>query len=188
MPHSLHHVTLTTGRERASLLDEVGDDAIRLLAPLLRSVVAGEEVEVPRVRPPCTLTGAAGGDCLILTVWGPPDGEQLVPLATVGIARGPAESDRLWSLLHATAAGIATVTPGDQAPPLPWCGARLEVGLALYPEAAHWLADFERCAAWTWIERGTASPSALHPPPPSARPARSPPADTPRRAPRRRSR
>jgi hypothetical protein len=188
MPRPLHHVTLSTGDDRESPRARVGSDVIQILAPLLAAIARGEEVEVPRVEPACTMTGAAGGDCLILTVWGPPDGEQPIPLATVGIARGPAESDRLWILLHETAVGIAAVTPADQAPPLPWCGARLEVGITLYLEAAHWLGDFERCLAWTWIERGTTSPPAIRPPPPSARPTRSRAPAAPHRGPRRRRR
>jgi len=38
-------------------------------------------------------------------------------------------------------------------PQAPWCAARLETGLALYPGAAVWLGDYERLVAWAWIER-----------------------------------
>ena len=37
---------------------------------------------------------------------------------------------------------------GSEQPDQPWCAARLEPGLALDPEATHWLGAFERCLAW----------------------------------------
>jgi hypothetical protein len=185
----LHHVTLQSGHVRESPREEVRGSVIRELAPLLGRIVAGDEVAVPWVDdPPCTMTGAAAGDAAIVTVWGPPDGEDPVPLATIGVASGPAEADRLWAMLHVpyTAMLGELVTPADQPPPTPWCAARLEVGLALHPEAALFLGDLERCIAWTWIERGEPRPGRLTRPRESSRPTRARPAGQVRRAPKRR--
>jgi hypothetical protein len=115
----------------------------------------------------------------LVTVWSEHDGED-VPLATVGIAGGPRGAERLSAMLHATYVGMGDelATPADQAPPLPSCAARIEVGIAARPDAVEWLADLERCLAWTWIERGGPRSGLLRPPP-------RPPTSV-RRAPRRR--
>jgi hypothetical protein len=83
------------------------------------------------------MTGAAAGDAAVLTVWGPrveEAPEVPVPIATIGLASGPAEAERLWAMLHVPyeAQMGELVTPADQPPPLPWCAARLEVGAVVY--------------------------------------------------------
>jgi hypothetical protein len=175
----LQHVTLQTGHVRESPRSEVRESTIDALAPVLRDATRGREAVLPWIEPPCSVTGAAAGDCAIVTVWAEHEGED-VPLATIGIAAGTREADRLWAMLHATYVGMGDelATPEDQAPPFPWCAAQVEVGIAARPEAAAWLGDLERCLAWTWIERGRPRPGLLRPPP-------RPPASV-RRAPRRR--
>lgn len=174
----LHHVTLQTGHDRESPRSEVSDDVIATLAPLLRQALRGHEPEVPWVRPIHTMTGAAAGDVALITIWAPPLGEQRVPIATIGLARGPGQAERLWAMLHSTYVGMMSgddaelATPADQPPPWPWCAARLEAGLMYAPESATLLGDLERCLAWTWIERGAPRPGRLRAPAPSARPAR----------------
>jgi hypothetical protein len=175
----LHHITLQSGHVRASPRSEVRESTIDALAPILRDATEGHAPALPWVEPRCWLTGAAAGDCAIVTVWSEDEGED-VPIATIGIAAGRREAERLWAMLHATYVGMGDelATPDDQAPPLPWCAARLEVGIALRPDALEWIADAERSIAWTWIERGRPRPGLLRPPP-------RPPASV-RRAPRRR--
>lgn len=149
---TMSHITITTGHHRASPRSEVYDETLDLLEPLLRRVVAGETVAVPNVKPVCALTGAATGDALILTVWGPSTEDMgRIPLATVAVARGPDESERLWGLIHTTA--VPPIGRPGAAPTAPWCAARIDPGLAYYPEASEWLGDLERCLAWAWIER-----------------------------------
>lgn len=168
-PASIRHVHISSGHVRESPRSEVDDGVVRILAPLLARVVAGEEVDAPATGG-TTLTGAVGGDCVITAVWAPNG----APICTIGVARGPEEADRLWALLHTTAVGIEPVTPADSPPAAPWCAARLEVGIATDLEAAQWLGDFERCWAWTWIEsRGPSIRVRLaHPRQPTRRPDR----------------
>ena len=37
-------------------------------------------------------------------------------------------------------------------PEPPWCAVEIHPALALYPAAAEWLGDFERCVAWAWVD------------------------------------
>lgn len=151
----LSHITLSTGHVRQSPRSEVRQETIALLAPILRELVAGHVVDMPRVAG-YTLVGSAGGDCLLVTVCAA-DG---APVVTIASARGPRQATHLWDFLHDTAetGGLDPLDPQTirGAAPLVsrWCAARLELGLAAHPGAAGWLGDFERCVAWTWILRG----------------------------------
>lgn len=78
LPTTLHHVTLSTGHWRESPRAEVADQVVATLAPLVRAVARGEEQPVPWVDdPPCVMTGATGGACLVATVWAPPEPDGL---------------------------------------------------------------------------------------------------------------
>lgn len=114
-----------------------------MLRPLLDCMLTGEEVDVPAVTPPCTMTAAADGGMLLVTVWGPPQQGARVPIATIGVAPKSRGAERLWDALRAPAR--------TERPAAPWCAAKLWPGLALCPDAAHWLGDFERVLAWTWL-------------------------------------
>lgn len=160
---SLAHVTLQSGHVRASPRSEVEDEVVRELAPLLHRVVGGCEEPVPRVGGGYTLTGAAAGDAAIVTVWGPRVDDIPVPVLTLGIASGEAQADRLWALLHQPYEAQLgdPVTPADTPPPLPWCAARLELGAMVHVDALEWAGDFERCLAWTWVERSGRRPGRI---------------------------
>lgn len=153
----LHHVTLSTGHLRRSPRAEVAGEVVATLRAMLGEALAapGAAVAMPEhVQPRCTLSATAEGRCLVATVWAPPEGELRVPLATIGVAGHGRCGARLWESLHAHAApGLTLATRGQPAPAAPWCGARLEPGIALHPQAASWLGDLERCLAWAWLER-----------------------------------
>lgn len=147
----IEHLTLQTGHQRRSYRDEVGDDIIAMLRPLLERVAAGERVEVPGAVEPrgCTMTGAIGRSrSLLLTVSGPAyEGRSetpiLPPLATIGIAPDSLASAALWREWRGG-------ERDDRTPRAPWCAVDLWPGLALHPGAAEWLGDYERCCAWAW--------------------------------------
>lgn len=142
----IRHLTLDTGHQRDSHRHEVADHVVELLRPLLDRAVAGERVPVPGdVQPAgCTLTAARGRDrALLVTVSGPPPDH--APLVTLGVAPSSLASAELWREWIGT-------ERDDRTPAPPWCVVRLYPGLALHPEAAHWLGDLERCVAWAWIE------------------------------------
>lgn len=174
---TLVHVTLSTGHVRDSPRSEVSKETIDALAPVLEQLLAGDEIAVPWVSGDYTINGAAGGDCFIATIWS----RGGAPVVTIGCARGPREAVRLWEQLHATAV-IDELQPQTIAGAAPlgerWCAARLEIGIAAHPDTAHWLGDFERCLAWTWIDRGRGLQTPL--PAPRARVQR--PIATPGRA------
>ena len=142
---TLTHLTITTGDSRPSPRSEVTDETLQVLRPLVERVAAGERVEVPWVEPRCVMTGAREGSALVVTVWGPPLVEGLeVPLVTFGVAPREDDAAGLWEALQGTGAR----------PAAPWCAVRIYPSVGLHPEAVGWLGDFERCVAWTWIERG----------------------------------
>jgi len=148
----IHHVTLSTGDVRRSPRSEVSDAAIGTAARMLADARYGAHVSISEyadVEPAgCTLWLADTTRCPTLVVYGPGDGAALV---MIGIATRSRCGAPLWRRLHAAAYTLAT--DPDRCPAEPWCAARLEIGLALYPEAAHWLGDLERCLAWAWIAR-----------------------------------
>lgn len=147
-PRYIRHLTLDTGDQRDSYRGEVSDEVLAVLRPLLERVAAGERVPVPgEIRPTCTMTGAVGRSrSLLLTVSGPPVHDEHVPLVTIGVAPDSLASATLWR-------EWLNRERDDRTPMAPWCAVRLWPTLALYPEAAHWLGDLERCIAWAWLER-----------------------------------
>lgn len=146
-PRYLRHLTLDTGDQRDSYRTEVADDVLAMLRPLIDRAVAGETVALPAGDPPCTITAAAGRDrALLVTVWGPPDGAQRVPLVTLGVAPSSRASAELWREWIGR-------ERDDRTPAPPWCVAKLQPGLLVYTRAADWLGDLERCIAWAWIDQ-----------------------------------
>lgn len=150
----IRHLTLDTGDQRDSYRDEVQDGVLEVLRPLLDRAVAGETVAVPGDLDPagCTMTAVRGRDrALVVTVWGPqyadtPRDPILPPLVTLGVAPSSLASATLWR-------EWVGAERDDRTPSPPWCCVRLRIGLALHPQAAHWLGDLERCLAWAWIDR-----------------------------------
>ncbi len=141
-PDYIWHVTLQSGHSRRSMRSEIDDGVIDELAPLLESDgerpmprIAGRRLRITR-----------SGRTLLATVFA-----GSAPICTIGVAGRSRGAARLWQALHDGAHELAT--HADDQPAAPWCAARLEVGLVMYPEDATWLGDFERCLAWTWIER-----------------------------------
>lgn len=164
----LRHLTLNTGDVRDSYRDEIADDIVAMLRPLLDRAAAGERVPVPGDVEPagCTITAAVGRSrALLVTVWGPPSpsaiygmpaittatsgggGHQIAiaPLVTFGVAPDSLAGATLWREWDAR--------PTGDPPAAPWCAVHLWPTIALHPEAARWLDDLERCCAWTWIDR-----------------------------------
>lgn len=145
----LRHLTLDTGHQRDSYRDEVADDVVAMLRPLLERAVRGEHVPIPGdIEPACTMTGGVGRDrALLLTICGPPTlGVDHPPILQLGVAPSSLAGAALWREWFGTARD-------DRTPAAPWCCVRIMPAMAVYPSAAEWLGDFERCAAWAWLAR-----------------------------------
>lgn len=152
----IRHLTLDTGHQRDSYREEVPDDVVALLRPFLDRAVAGERVAVPGdLQPPgCTMIASRGSArALLVTVSGPPYEGRAVhpilpppppPLCHIGVAPNSLASAELWRRWIGG-------ERDDRTPSPPWCVVQLLPGLALHPQAAHWLGDLERCLAWAWI-------------------------------------
>lgn len=162
-PRYLEHLTLTTGHSRRCWRDEVADDVLDLLRPLIdravstgRPLSTGDHVPLPDVvSPRCTISATTRrGRALLVTIWGPPVQGQAAPtpLVTLGVAPTSLASAELWRQM--APGGGEEQLPQPDAPSVPWCAAELYDTAALWPEAMSWLGDFERCLAWAWIDRG----------------------------------
>lgn len=151
------HVTLDTGKTRRSPRSEVRDEVLVHVRAVLQQALAGEHAEVIFG---CTLTAAAEGRCVLGTVWMPlgrsASGGNSVPIVTIGVAEHSRCGGRLWRLMHDVAdrSGMPPLATDRNDPPQePWCAARIEIGSVTALDAMEWLADFERCLAWAWLER-----------------------------------
>lgn len=151
MTRYIRHLTLDTGDQRDSYRDEIGQEAIDLLRPLIERAVAGERVLVPGdLDPPgCTITGARSRDRgLSLAIWGPPvDGTEgmHVPLVSIGVAPSSLSSREVWRSL--TGRDVDDMTPRP-----PYCAVRLHPTAVLHLPAMARLGDLQRCLAWAWVD------------------------------------
>ncbi len=159
----LAHLTLTTGHLRRSYREEVGDEALELLAPwLAKTIRTGAREPLPVAAFAHFAASATVEDgSLLCTVWGPPGSQQsaaavhpaaAVPLVTFGVAQRSRQAAALWPLLVALPGAASGLKP----PAAPWCAVSLQPGLLLHPTASEWLGDLERCIAWAWITRAPA--------------------------------
>ena len=83
--------------------------------------------------------------------------DEPIPLVTFGVGV-QGDTGPLWQYLCRISAnipgfGFPDAIDPESPPPTPWCGVGLHVPLLLgaYPDALHWLGDFERCVAWAAV-------------------------------------
>jgi hypothetical protein len=133
MMRSLNHYTITSGHNRVSPRSEVGDEILRVLAPLLRS---GEH-QMPGF-PGYIVRVTIAQSALAATVY-----RSGAPIATVIVCPDDAA---LQDAVRATGAKptFALTAPAALVEVHPTAGG---------DTALSWLGDFERCLALAWIER-----------------------------------
>lgn len=143
-PRYIRHLTIDTGHQRDSYRDEVADDIVAMLQPLLDRAARGEHVPIPGdIEPACTMTGGVGRDrALLLTICAV---VAHLPILQIGVAPSSLASAAIWREWFGCARD-------DRTPAAPWCCVRIMPAMAVYPSAAAWLGDFERCAAWAWLQ------------------------------------
>ncbi len=145
----INHITLSTGHLARTQRADVTDATIKTLRPWLKSAIESED--------PYPLPGELGsrqGFAMSASVdraglichVGHQDAGQLV---TFGVATRSRQSAELWAWLCAQYGSAEALT----APGTPWCAVALHPGLLMRPDAGAWLGDFERCIAWTWLEK-----------------------------------
>jgi len=147
--NSIKHITLNTGDVRMSPRSGVDEGIMDNLVPTVAAVERKGEANLETPNGVMTLAGLAPNtNSRAVRVWTVRDGPPLVTIAV---------GDALWRELHDGLASSETVkTDRGQPPGCPWLAAMLHTGAALHPESdgiTSWMGDFERCLAWTWIER-----------------------------------
>jgi hypothetical protein len=153
-PRQIEHVILDTGRARRLSRSAIEDEIIRVLdASFDRATTTGTREPIPGwVRFSFNVTTEAGA--AIVKLW-----REATPVVTFGVAADAASSPKLWRLLHEGGVGKHATSPG-RPPATPWIGARMEIGAALTAsDDLSWIADFERCLAWAFIDRRGRAPS-----------------------------
>lgn len=155
-PRYIEHLTLDTGDTRRCWREEVADDVLAMLRPLIaRAIESGRHVLLPDVvSPRATITASTGrGRALLVTVWAPPyEGHTArTPLVTLGVAPTSLASAELWRQM--VPGGGEEQVPRPAAPSVPWLAVKLHETATLWPEAMSWLGDFERCIAWAWVSQ-----------------------------------
>jgi hypothetical protein len=138
----IRHITITTGNSRDSFAGEVSQEALDACRHIVTHLSKTRQ-PVPGL-PDYEINGARWGRSMVATIW---RGD--APLVTLGVAVHSRDGAQLWRTLH-TQAELPVETSPDNCPPEPWVAVLLHVGLALYPDAADWLGDFERCLAWAF--------------------------------------
>jgi len=138
------HITLDTGHSRRSPAHEVDAAVATLVRQQLDEALAGMHVEI---RPGYRLMANTAAGALLATVIAGAD----APLCTIAVARNSRQSKALWDILKQPV-DIGALAKGD-APPAPWCAVRLYPALSDHLDALAWIGDFERCAAWGWLQR-----------------------------------
>lgn len=160
----LYHITLATGHTRRSWRHEIDPVALaatrEIVAAAMRAEAAVDalcesgasdvQIDAASAGVPLPAPGAtlqildSTRPCMMATIslYG-------VPLITMGVATHQRCGARLWRTLTQvpTPQGADLVRPQT-----PWCAVRLHESLALYPDAAGWLGDAERCVAWAWMD------------------------------------
>jgi hypothetical protein len=145
----IHHITLSTGHTRRSPRAEVEDGAVNALKPWLTAAL--EYVDPYPLPGPLgardgfVMSASIKDGALICHVGHRDDG----PLVTFGVAARSRQSGELWAWLCAQFGSAKALT----APSAPWCAVALHPAYREQRGVSAWMGDFERCVAWTWLER-----------------------------------
>lgn len=149
----LIHVTAHTGHVRESRRSEVEDlVASRLRFLLAASCMSEDPVNVgvrgwsivAQEEPGALSVRVLGPHGLVTSVFAVGADDE----AASRTAWGDVVANSLWLIK-----GASPATPPLDAPPdPPWLVGAMLPPILAHPEAAGWLADLERCAAWAWLD------------------------------------
>jgi len=151
---TLAHVTLATGHVYDSPRDAVEPGVVEALRPVLVAALTGGPAPIPGF-PGYTLSGGVIGDACMVTVSAQgSEGAQHDPnpIVSIAIAASADHASRLWRDLCELSTGVNSTIDPASPPPAPWCGATLYPAALAHYDQLQWIADLERCLAWTWLE------------------------------------
>ena len=156
---NINHLTLSTGHLSHIKQGDVDDDIVAILSPWLEALIysgPNGSAPVPGLED-YTAWASMNEGSLVVTIFGPmlpgSTEDDLIPLVTMGVAERTHDGDTLWPLLVAEASVGRPIKSGLQRPAEPWCAVNLHPTMECFPEAMMWLGDFEKCIAWTWLQR-----------------------------------
>lgn len=162
---TIRHVTLNTGHVHRSTVAEVDAAVFRTVGPLLVHT-DGRQQRLPEPFQRWRFSATAQDDALMGTLWAQHNGSG-VPVLTFAVA-GDAHSAALaWPVVTAHAEQFSIRVHATRAAS-PWLATVLLPTLGVLPETLAregmtWAADFQRCVAWSWLQkRGMVEPA--HPP------------------------
>lgn len=145
----INHITLSTGHTARTSRADVTDDTITALRPWLKAAMDYvDPYQLPGplgARDGFVMAASVTHGGLICHVGQIDDG----PLVTFGIAERSRQSGELWAWLCAQYGSREALA----APATPWCAVALRPAYMLQHGVSAWIGDFERCIAWTWLER-----------------------------------
>ena len=155
----INHITMTTGHLARTSRGDVPPEVTALLAPWLQGLVStgkAAPLPVPGLAEYSAQALLQDG-ALVVTLYAPagpyqpgkPNGGEVMPLITMGVAQRSRHAAKLWDALCAAVPS----RPKMDMPATPWLAVITYPTLAAHLGAAGWLGDFERCIAWAWITR-----------------------------------
>ncbi|WP_116963082.1 hypothetical protein [Fastidiosibacter lacustris] len=156
----LTHLTLPTGDKDRCYRDTINDKTIKLLKPWLKKCI-DSRIAQPLPVPDLAHYSAkilTDHSVLIVTVYGPAAPHEQaqassagIPLTTSYIVQRSRQAVRAWMLIKEHFRFLTAKVNAQQIPNAPSITTVIHDCGALYLDAFLWLADFERCIAWTWI-------------------------------------
>lgn len=144
---------------RESLRSEVGDDVASRLRYLLALACAGEAAPVGVGLSGWAMTARERPGSLSVRVYAP-NGLPVAVFAAGAEHEAPRGRNEAWrrvvseALWFVDGASPDTLPLAEPPEPLWLIGAQLP-SILEYPDSVGWLADFERCAAWAWLDIAT---------------------------------
>ncbi|OLP04627.1 hypothetical protein [Rhodoferax antarcticus] len=145
----INHVTLSTGHTARTSRADVTDETIKTLSPWLDAALAHkDDYPLPGTlgaRDGYVMSASLMHGGLVCHVGQLESG----PLVSFAVAKRSRQSGELWAWMCAQYGSRAGLT----APGTPWCAVALRPSFALQHGSSAWIGDFERCVAWTWLER-----------------------------------
>lgn len=139
LPTSLNHHTITTDNTRKSPRSEVTPS--QALDEHVMRLLAGDS-NIPGFESYSSVGKNVDGG-LSVDVWR--SGTHIVTF--IVCPENNAASSALFDELKLFAMHART----SREPTAPFCSAAIHAGALLFPTSLMWIADYERCVAWTWL-------------------------------------